>query len=109
MGGGHPEDADDGIADELLGHPAVPLDVGLGHRRVRREHPIDVFGIRVLRGGGEPDEVAEERRDDLALLGEGMGGFAQRSAALFTELRAIAILMSARGARRHAGSLCDAG
>ena len=64
------EDADHGIADELLDDAAVGLDLGAGHREVRGQHPVDVLGIGGLRGRGEADEVAEQRGDDLALLGD---------------------------------------
>ena len=40
-----------------------------GHREVRGEHPVDVLGVGRLRRRVKPDEVAEQRRDDLALLG----------------------------------------
>ena len=66
---GNPEDPDHRIPDELLDHAAVSLDMSRGHRGVGREHPIDVFGIRCFRGGGETHEIAEERGDDLALFG----------------------------------------
>ena len=67
------EHAQDRVADELLHHPAVGLDMAAGHREVHGEHAVDVFGVGSLRGGGEVDEVAEQRRDDLALLGERHG------------------------------------
>ena len=70
VGRRHPEDPDDRIPDELLHHAAVGLDLRPSHRGVGREHLVDVFGIGRLRGGGEPDQVAEERGDDLALLGD---------------------------------------
>ena len=60
--GRHAEHPDHRVADELLDHPAVRLDLRPGHREVRREHPVDVLGIGRLRRRGEPDQVAEQRR-----------------------------------------------
>ena len=82
VGGGNPEDADHGVADELLHHPAVGLDLGPGHRGVGREHLVDVLGVGGLRGRGEPDQVAEQRGDDLAFLGDGPGRSAEGRGAL---------------------------
>ena len=65
-----PEDPDDRVPDELLHDTAVGVDLCLGHRGVGREHPVDIFGIGRLRRRGEPDQVAEEGGDDLALLGD---------------------------------------
>ena len=81
VGGGHPEDPDDRIPDELLHHAAVGLDLRPRHREVGGEHPVDVLGVGRLRGGGEPDEVAEQRGDDLAFLGDGAGGSASSGVA----------------------------
>ena len=60
VGGGDPEDPDDGIPDELLDHPAVGLDLRPSYREVVREHLVDVFGVGRLGGRSEPDEVAEQ-------------------------------------------------
>ena len=71
VGGGNAEDADHRIADELLDHPAVPLDLAARHGCVAGEHAIHVFGIGRLRDGGEADQIAEQGGDDPAFLGEG--------------------------------------
>ena len=71
---GDPEDPDDRVPDELLHDPAVGVDLCPGHRGVGREHPVDIFGIGRLRRRGEPDQVAEEGGDDLALLATGPEG-----------------------------------
>ena len=70
VGGRDPEDPDHGVADELLDHPAVALDLVAGDREVGVQHPVDVLGVSRLGRGREPDEVAEQRGDDLALLGD---------------------------------------
>ena len=76
------EHADDRIADELLDHAPVGLDRRPGEGEVRREHSVDVFGVRRFRGRREPHEVAEQGGDDLALLGHrGGDGRAERRTA----------------------------
>ena len=89
--GRHAEHADDRIADELLHDAAVAFDLRPSHLEVAGEHPVDVLGIGRLRERREPDQVAEERRDDLALL---PGGRPQWRAALGTELEAAVSLES---------------
>ena len=63
------EDADDGVADELLDRSAVTLELVPRARRGtgRRMRP-HVLGIELLRASGRPDEVREDDGDDLALL-----------------------------------------
>ena len=58
---------------------------------------VDVLGVGRLRGGGEPDQVAEQRGDDLALLGDRAGGSAERRAALLAELRTVSVLVPQEG------------
>ena len=65
---GHAEHPDDRVSDELLHHATVALDLGARHPGVGREHLVHVFGVRPLRGGREPDQIAKERGDDLSLL-----------------------------------------
>ena len=67
---GHAEDADDGVADELFHDATVDLDEAPRGREISGQHPVDVFGICGLRRRGEADEIAEQRGDDLAFLGE---------------------------------------
>ena len=66
--GGYAEDRDHGVADVLLDDPAVGLDDATCRRVVAAQHGVDEFGVVALGDGGEADEVAEERRDDAALL-----------------------------------------
>ena len=73
-----------------------------------RLHPLEVAGeqraqrlrVEPLAEGGRAGEVAEEDRDDLALLLRGRGR-RQRSPALLAELRGGAGLVAAGGAGRH--------
>ena len=95
MGGGDPEDPDHGITDELLHDPAVGLDLLAGHREVVGEHLADVLGIGRLRGCREADQIAEQRRDDLAFLGEGASGIAQGGSALSAEVEPFQVLVAA--------------
>ena len=43
--GRHSEHPDHRVADELLDHPAVRLDLRPHQRRSRRQHPVDVLRI----------------------------------------------------------------
>ena len=90
--GRHAEHPHDRVSDELLHHAAVALDLGPRHPGVGREHLVHVFGIRRLRGGREPDQVAEERGDDLSLLGNGTDGRVERHGAFRAELEAAFVL-----------------
>ena len=87
--GGHAEHAHHRVTDELLDDAAVVLDRGSHHLRVGVEHRVHVLGIRRLRQAREPDQVAEQGRDDLALLRHRPFGNRQRKAALGAELRAL--------------------
>ena len=86
--GGHAEDADHGVADELLDRAAVRLDHLAGGGVVGAQHGVDVLGVGGLAHRGEADEVAEERGDDLALFGCG-GGRSQPRAAAQAEARRL--------------------
>ena len=70
--GGHAEDGDHGVADELLDGAAVGLDDRCARRRSSGAGRRRQLGVVALGEGGEADEVAEEGRDDAALLGQGM-------------------------------------
>ena len=99
--GGHAEDADHGVADELLDRAAVGLD----HLRARGVKYSAQEGVDVLRVGGlahrrEADEVAEEGGDDPALLGA-RARRSERSRALAAELEPIRLLDAATGAGYH--------
>ena len=90
--GRHAEHPDDRVSDELLHHATVALDLGPRHPGVGREHLVHVFGVRRLRGGREPDQIAEERRDDFALLGDGTDRRAERRGALRAKPEAAFVL-----------------
>jgi hypothetical protein len=66
-----PEQGHHGVADELLHRPAIALQVGPKPGVVGGEHGADVLHVQPLRPGGEPDQVAEQHADPLALLPPG--------------------------------------
>ena len=72
--GGHAEDADHGIADELLDGAAVGLDHLARGGVVPTQDGVDVLRVGGLAHGSEGDEVAEEGGDGLALLGDRQTG-----------------------------------
>jgi hypothetical protein len=63
-----PEDRHHRVADELLDGPAAALELGPHAAVVRSENPPHVFGVHALDARREPDEIAEEAGDDLALF-----------------------------------------
>ena len=65
--GGRAEERHDRIADELLDGAAVALELRADAFVVRTQDRLDVLGIHRLGLRREPDEVAEDDRDDLAL------------------------------------------
>jgi hypothetical protein len=104
VGGRDTEDPDDSVPDELLDRAAEGFDRPACHLEVGAEHPVDVFGVRRLRGRRKSDEVAEDGRDDLALLttaSRWSGG--EWGAALHTELRPVGVRVAAVRAREHEG------
>ena len=74
---GRAEHAEHRVADELVHHAAEMLDRAFQQRVIDAEHRLDVLGVRLVGAFREPDEVAEQDRDDLALLA---GGHALRAA-----------------------------
>ena len=98
--GGHAEDADHGVADELLDGAAVGLDHLAGGGVIPPQDGVDVLGVGGLAHGREGDEVAEEGGDGLALVGASARGDENR-AALPAELEADGILSLARDADAH--------
>ena len=64
-----PEDRHDGVADELLRPPAQVLQLLCGGGEELPEDLPRSLGVEALREAGGIDEVGEEHRDDLALLG----------------------------------------
>ena len=91
----NPEHPHHRVPDELLHRPAEPLDVSAGHREVRRQHRVHIFWIRRLRRRREPHQIAEQRRDDLALLTQTPSRSSQRGAS--THHRSVA----RRGSHHH--------
>jgi hypothetical protein len=109
VGRRHPEHAEDRVADELLDHPAVRLDMVACHRGVGGEHAVDVFRVGALRRGGETDEVAEQCRHDLALLRERHGPVCQWGAAAVAEPRSGRVPDLTDGADDHDVQHTDTG
>ena len=68
VGAGGAEEHEDGVADELGHRSTEALELAADARVVDAQHLVDVLGVHDLRARGEPDEVAEQRRHDLALL-----------------------------------------
>ena len=60
----------DGVADEFLDRPAVALDLLANPRVVGPQARANVLRIGLVGRGREVDEVAEQHRDDLPLLGQ---------------------------------------
>ncbi len=91
------------VADELLDRAAEPLDL-LAEPGVIRAHPRPhVLGIDGLGRGREPDEVAEQHRDDLPLLALSDAGRAggQRRRTERTERKLARKLLATGRTRRH--------
>lgn len=71
--GGRAEDADDGVAYELLDNAAEALYYVLECSVVGAERGLYVLWVGPVRALGEPDKVSEERGDDLALFASRLG------------------------------------
>src|SRR5204862_5982860 len=93
------EEGDNGVADELLHRPAVPLELVPQPSVVRREHRPDVLRIELLRARGEAHQVGEQDGDDLALLARRRTRRTKRSPTGPAELEAGRILLAASHAR----------
>jgi hypothetical protein len=76
------EHGHDGVADELLDHPAERFDLGLDPGVIGPKGGSDVLGIGLVRAGGELDQVHEQDGDDLALFCGVLLGGEGRAAAL---------------------------
>ena len=70
---GDPEHGHDRVADELLDRPSVPLEDRAQILEVPPHARAQRFRIRRLAERRRSDEVAEEDRDDLALLARRLG------------------------------------
>ncbi len=102
---GDAEHSDDGVTDELLDAASDALDVVACHLEVAGQHPADVLGVSRLRSGGEPHEVAEQHRDDLAFLNDGKAGSGERRAAFAAEFVGLEVLVTASRAGDHPPTL----
>jgi hypothetical protein len=69
--------------------------------RVGRQHLVDILWIGGLGEGGEPDQVAEERRDDLAFLPGSTSGCTEGCGAMPAESLPFWVLMATRWTDRH--------
>ncbi len=99
------EDRHHRIADELLDRAPEAFDL-LFHARVIRTQPrTHVLGIRLLRCGGEADEVDEQDRHDLSFFCGGARLFVERRSARPAEASPLRILFAAVRADGHARSL----
>ena len=91
----------DGVADELLEDPAVPLDLRLCSCEIGLEALPDVLRIGLVRASGEAHEVDEQHGDELSLLRDaGVGN--QRRAAVQAEPGAVDVVLSAAWTADHA-------
>jgi hypothetical protein len=87
---------EDRIADELRHRPAQALELAADAGVVGAQQAVDVLGVHGLGARGEAHEIAEERRDHLALLLEtGAATRCQLSAACATEPKTLGVLASA--------------
>jgi hypothetical protein len=94
------EHPDDRVPDELLDGAAVAFDLPAGPVVVGAEAGLDLLGVGLVGRGGEPDQVADEHADDLALLTPPAG--AQRGGAGQTEAGPLGIVLATPLADDHA-------
>ena len=85
------------IADELLDRAPEPLDLRRDVLVVVREDRLDVLGVECLRLCRRPDQVAEQRRDHLALLARPAGRLAEGRRAGTAEPESVRVLLAAGG------------
>jgi hypothetical protein len=96
VGAGRAEEHEDRVADELGHRSAEGLELAADARVVDPQHLVDVLGVHDLRARGEPDQVAEQRRDDLALLRDpGADGRRERCTACAAEPEPVRVLAPA--------------
>ena len=65
---GDAEDGHDGVADELLDRPAVPLEHALHRLEIAPHHATQALRIEPLAEGRRSGDIGEEHGDDLACL-----------------------------------------
>ena len=98
------EQAHHRVADELLHHAAVTLDLRPHALVVRIEERAHVLRVQALRVGREADEIDEEDGDDAPLL-PGPPRLGQRRAARRAKPRAGGVVVAAARADRHGQSV----
>ena len=69
VGRGGAEHGHHPVADELVQGAPEPLDLPAEPGMVGAEQRPDVLGVGLVGAGGEADQITEEHRDNLALLG----------------------------------------
>jgi len=98
------EDGDHGVADELLHGAFELLDLGFDPVEVHAEGVADVLGIGTVGSRSRADEVDEQDRDQLALLGGRPGG-GEGAPARLTEASRRGVLRTAPSADEHGGTI----
>src|SRR4029453_11027744 len=99
------EHGHDAVADELVHRPAQPFDLPAEPRVVRAQEGPHVLRVGLVGAGGEADQVAEQHRDDLALLHDGARTGAKQWPATSAEPKAPRILLAAARAPHEASSM----
>ena len=100
---GIPNTPDHRVADELLDGAPERLDAAPRDPVVGAEEPVDVLGIEPVSELGGADEVAEQRRDDLALAHRLERG--KRRSAAHAEARVVGVRRAAGCTGRHSRSV----
>ncbi len=99
-----PEDRHDRIADELLDHASVALELGAHRVEVPSHHLAERLRVELFAHGRRALEVREHDRHDLAVLVRG-GSRRERRPARQAELGDLRVLGTALRADRHEPSL----
>jgi hypothetical protein len=96
------EQGEDRVAAELLEGAAVPLELGANPSVVGRNEGLHVLDVEALGASGRADQVAEDGRDQLPLLGgNDRLDRGEWRPALEAELCDLRIVLPALGANRH--------
>lgn len=94
------EHAEHRVADARVDRAAEVLDHTLEERVEDAEGRLGVLGVGLIGAFGEPDQVAEQDRDELAFLSRGHGY--EQSATVRTEPRPLRIARPAPRTDQHA-------
>jgi hypothetical protein len=113
----HPEHGHDAVANELVYGATQPFDLSAKPLMVRTQQGPHVLRVGLVGAGGEANQVAEQHRDDLALLHGGSRRATQRRPTAPAEPEALRILLAAARAAHDESSMvvtqgggeCDAG